>query len=74
MPKKFKREDRYQVLKSKDIHAALSEDERLILEILAEKVARQRVHRDAPVLQCVVVESGWPEYEPTWAAIEKANH
>lgn len=68
----FNREPRYVVLKLADIIAAgLTSEERQELTRLIVKVARSRLERDKPPLRCVVVEADWPEYEPTWQAIER---
>jgi len=70
MPK-FEREDRYTVLKISDVTEALSPDECTALIELEEKVALYRQQEGKQPLMCVVVESDWPEYEPTWKAIEE---
>jgi hypothetical protein len=62
--RKFKKEDRYLVLKRKDIAHSLSELEQHLLMCISAKI-----HKDHP-RHCVVVEHDWPEYEPTWKAIE----
>lgn len=64
------REIRYEVLKVKDIEGALTETERLILASLSTRVANYRKERGKEPLECVVVESDWPEYKRTWDAIE----
>jgi len=65
------REYRYMVFKLKDVRAALSRDERALLKHLAGKVHDYRLGEGKAPLECVVVESDWPEYEPTWQAIEQ---
>lgn len=69
----FERENRYIVLKRKDIIGALTQSEITELARITGKVDAHRMQRTGvyEFLQCVVVESDWPEYEPTWAAIEK---
>lgn len=68
----FKREKRYVVLKISDIRSAgLSEGEISRLNRVCDSVERSRAHRGKPPLNCVVVESDWPEYEPTWDAIKR---
>jgi hypothetical protein len=68
----FKRENRYFVLKWTDIDAArLPSDLRVALHRAGHLVAAQRLERGKLPLECVVVEKDWPEYEPTWAAIEQ---
>ena len=66
----MKREKRYLVIKHKDVEQYLTATEQLILYILAEKIDAHRINRGKEPLQCVVVEHDWPEYEPTWKAIE----
>lgn len=65
----MKREIRYMVLKLKDAVAALTYDECKALDAMHAKIEAHRKARGAKMLKCVVVESDWPEYEPTWAAI-----
>ncbi len=65
------RENRYVVIKRRDALMALSKDEREALRELEGKVHNYRMSLGKPPLICVVVESDWPEYEPTWQAIEK---
>lgn len=68
---KFRREQRYYVLKIKDVNKYLSHEQRMLLEsiMLVIWVGRQGDHKNS--IDCVVVEKDWPEYEPTWQAIEK---
>lgn len=66
----MKRENRYLVLKRTDMAAALSEREINRLNQLGAKVAGGRRKARKKPFMCVVVESDWPEYEPTWKAIE----
>lgn len=70
MPK-FEREDRYLVLKRKDIAATLTKTENEILDALLWKIEKYRINQGKQLLKCVVVESDWPEFEQVWAAIEK---
>ncbi len=67
----FIREIRYLVLKYKDIKKYLSNEEKKQLLSITKKIAAGRVHDNRPMLDCVVVEKDWPEYTPTWVAIEK---
>ena len=66
----MQREDRYLVIKRSDV-VCLSEFERQQLFNIIGKVARCREVVGKEPLKCVVVESDWPEYEPTWQAIER---
>lgn len=56
----FEREERYIVVKLTDLEAA------------GQSHAMQEWLRNyhIPTRDCVVVEADWPEYEPTWKAIE----
>lgn len=66
----FVREPRYFVVKYADIRAALSPEDRKILEELANKVSIYRNQAKKPVFEAVVVEKDWPEYELIWRLIE----
>ena len=67
----FRREDRYLVLKRRDIKNSLTELEQHLLHCIAAKIHKYRTDiMDKDPLHCVVVEKDWPEYEPTWKAIE----
>lgn len=70
----MKREDRYTVLKHTDESAALNQIERANLYDLCDKVRIYREQAGKAPLRCAVVESDWPEYEPTWAAIGARVH
>ena len=67
MSTEFKQEERYIVFKLSDLGNSLKGDE---IRRLAREYAEHRQQSGKPPLDCVVVESGWPEYEPTWRAIE----
>lgn len=60
MSEKFEREERYIVFKVKD----LSEHK---LGWVRDVIRLNGI----PTVDAVVVEADWPEYEPTWAAIER---
>jgi len=66
----FEREFRYLVMKFKDVNEYLSDAEKEILLVLVKKIATGRADAGKMPLECVVVESDWPEYEPTWEAIK----
>jgi|GEM_PF-6808543 len=55
----FRREERYIVIKRKHLSSEHEDD---IRELLSS--------RDTPTIDCVVVESDWPEYELVWKMIE----
>lgn len=67
MTNEFMREDRYIVFKVSDLGNSLKGDE---IRRLAREYAEQRRLKGKEPLECVVVEKDWPEYEPTWKAIE----
>lgn len=67
----FEREFRYLVMKFKDVRKYLTDPEKEILFILSKKISKGRCDDEKAHLDCVVVESDWPEYEPTWLAIEE---
>lgn len=70
MSKEFKREDRYMVFKISDVAEHCTKTEALHLARLYEIQRVGRKDAGKAELECVVVESDWPEYEPTWKAIE----
>ena len=67
----MQRENRYTVLKNKDIAEYLNDDECDQLDDLCRKINRSRLLAGKETVQCVIVEHDWPEYEATWAAIER---
>jgi hypothetical protein len=58
------------VVKIKDAIDALTPEERETLAFLAARVQKYHKVRASKPLVCLVVEDDWPEYEPTWKAIE----
>lgn len=70
MNKEFTRGARYVVLKNADIMQCLTVNELIELRYIQARVGEHRTAIGKPRLDCVVVESDWPEYEPTWNAIE----
>jgi ribA/ribD-fused uncharacterized protein len=72
----MQREKRYIVLKCSDVEAAASHGflnhyQMDSLVAITSRVTEYRQRAKKPTLECVVVESDWPEYEPTWQAIEQ---
>ena len=67
----FEREYRYAVIKLTDAEAALTWYDRHLLDEMLCKVYDHRRLNGKRKFRCVVVESDWPEYEPTWKAIEE---
>lgn len=70
MSTELKREDRYIVFKLSDVEEHFTPGEKQQLARLAEVQQVGRSEAGKPPLECVVVEADWPEYEPTWKAIE----
>ena len=67
----MEREHRYLVCKYKDMLKYLSEDEQKQLIELAKKIDAGREKDSREIMECVCVESDWPEYEKVWAMIEE---
>ena len=70
MSTEFKREERYIVFKLSDVEEHFTPSEKQQLARLAEVQRVGRSEAGKPPPECVVVEKDWPEYEPTWKAIE----
>lgn len=66
----MKREKRYLVFKLSDIKQYFDFSDQAVLSALACHIDDRRNADGRPDLEALVVESDWPEYEPTWAAIE----
>ena len=66
----FQREERYVVFKLSDIADYFYPSEISQLFRLSRTQQAQRAVNGKLPLECVVVEKDWPEYEPTWKAIE----
>lgn len=70
-PKTFQRENRYIVVKITDINPALNHSEARQFADLIYKIDAHRRKEGKDILQAVVVEHDWPEYEPVWQMIEE---
>ena len=70
MSTEFEREERYIVFKLSDVEEHFTPSEKQQLARLVEVQRAGREEGGKPLLRCVVVEKDWPEYEPTWKAIE----
>lgn len=68
---KFRRENRYLVLKIKDIEKYLNANEIKTLMEYAGGIELRRSYEGRRRLVCVVVEDDWPEYKQVWDAITK---
>lgn len=56
-------ENRYLVIKQKDIESILSPSEKIRLACMADKINESRKSDGRDLLKCVVIESDWPEYQ-----------
>ena len=66
----FVREERYFVLKISDMRKYLSREKFELVGAIAEKLNAGRAVDGKSLLQAVVVEHDWPEYERVWQMIE----
>lgn len=67
----FKREQRYIVFKLTDLQKHIEPSDLFNLQQIGRTVGAGREQDGKSPLECLVVESDWPEYEPTWRAIEQ---
>lgn len=68
--KKFERMPRYVVFKYSDMNYLTQADQREVWRI-GRELDKIRGLAGKQLLDCVVVESDWPEFEPTYKAIEE---
>lgn len=74
MASDFKKEQRYVVLKIKDIVAAgLTPDEVEAFNKVCDKVSLHRNQAGKPPLGCVVVEADWRCYDEVWGMVEQEH-
>lgn len=66
----FERENRYSVIKWEDAEKYLDPETLYEFGLIGGAVAAGRLAGGKQPVECVVVESDWPEYEPTWEAIQ----
>lgn len=69
-PTKFKRENKYLVLKLGDIAKFLTRDEQFKLDELIKKIRVGRLNDGKQDQSYVCVASDWPMYEQVWAAVQ----
>jgi hypothetical protein len=65
----MQRENRYIVIKEADAKNILGPLNYKLLHTIADSIERGRSIKGKAPLECVVVESDWPEYEPVWNMI-----
>ena len=70
MSTEFTREDRYIVFKLSDVERFLTDSDRAHLAMMKNEIDAGRDCANKPPFKGLIVESDWPEYEPTWRAIE----
>jgi hypothetical protein len=69
LSREFEREDRYVVIKRSDLETIPNRP--VVHEFLAALAEVSAHSCRIPQRRFLVIESDWPEYEPTWAAIER---
>ena len=70
MNTEFQREERYIVFKLSDVERYLTDADRAHLAMMKNEIDAGRDCANKPPFKGLIVESDWPEYEPTWKAIE----
>jgi hypothetical protein len=70
MSTELKREERYIVFKLSDVERFLTDADRAHLAMMKNEIDAGRDCANKPPFKGLIVESDWPEYEPTWKAIE----
>ena len=70
MSTEFTREDRYIVFKLSDVERYLTDADRTYLAMMKNEIDAGRDCANKHPFKGLIVESDWPEYEPTWKAIE----
>lgn len=69
----FTRENRYIVLKRKDVRGTLTPEELGQLNSICDRIEEQRRLLAKPKLRCVVVESDWKIYNEVWALVQQES-
>jgi len=70
MSAEFTREDRYIVFKLSDVERYLIDVDRVHFVMMKNEIDAGRDCANKPPFKGLIVESDWPEYEPTWKAIK----
>lgn len=70
MTNEFTREDRYIVFKLSDVERYLTDKDRANIAMMKMEIDAGRDCANKPPFKGLIVEADWPEYEPTWRAIE----
>lgn len=66
----MKIENRYLVLKRSDIEKYINLDTQIHLANIFQAIEYNRHDEGRSPLECIVIESDWPEYKPTLSALE----
>lgn len=70
MSNEFVREERYIVFKISDVERYLTDKDRANITMMKMEIDAGRDCANKPPFKGLIVEADWPEYEPTWKAIE----
>lgn len=70
MSNEFMREERYIVFKISDVERYLTDKDRANITMMKMEIDAGRDCANKPPFKGLIVEADWPEYEPTWKAIE----
>jgi hypothetical protein len=70
MNNNFKRENRYIVIKIADLVDTTGLPMQPSIEAYMKQAQEVRESAGKPHLECLVIESDWPEYEPAWKMIQ----
>lgn len=70
MNNEFTREERYIVFKMSDVERYLTDKDRANITMMKMEIDAGRDCANKPPFKGLIVEADWPEYEPTWKAIE----
>ena len=66
----MKLDNRYLVLKRSDIEKYINLSTQVALANVDQAITHHRHDEGRPPLECIVIESDWPEYESTLSALE----
>ena len=70
MSSEFMRKERYIVFKISDVERYLTDKDRANIAMMKMEIDAGRDCANKPPFKGLIVEADWPEYEPTWRAIE----
>lgn len=67
----MERENRYIIIKRKDVDKYLSHDQKNQLAQICMRLAASREADGRPNIKAAVIESDWPMYEQVWQLVEE---